>query len=460
MKEIRLRPESYQKRGAKLASLLRYFLIADEVGLGKSLMAMMVSEAPKNKINRVLIICPASLTYSWKTEIEKSTYQYSKMVNTREDLKRVSFCKRHKYYICSYSKFVSIIRTTPTDWDYPNCIKKFDHLILDEVHAIKGWESIRTQVIYNYIKYFSPRFATLISGTPINKASWEWYPYLRIMEFLVERNRKYKWKNIDPKHYEDFLDRFCINSIISISKKIEFEAYKFIKKNQVKAFKKLIRNKAIRREYEKIKGKKPYLVSDKYIQCKDKITEASKSAFTFFFEAKKMEYMEYPPTINRVMKEIAVIKARTTAELAKNIIDSGETNKIIIFTNFHESRNYILKKLGADRCCQLHGGLSSKKKDIEKKSFECFSHKNYLIATIGAGKAGHNLQFCNTAIFNDYSWSLEDIVQAKGRIDRKGQISKKITYYFILLDKLDSIILNTLQNKKDFKELVDRFYIN
>ncbi|MFM7400324.1 MAG: SNF2-related protein, partial [Bacteroidota bacterium] len=66
----------YQKRGVWFAVNAGRCLIADEMGLGKTVQAIGVAELLRREmdIQRVLIVCPTSLKYQWKTEIEKFTH--------------------------------------------------------------------------------------------------------------------------------------------------------------------------------------------------------------------------------------------------------------------------------------------------------------------------------------------------------------------------------------------------
>jgi hypothetical protein len=62
----------YQREGALFAARAGRSLIADDMGLGKTIQAIAACEilARTAGIERVLIVCPTSLKYQWKQEIE------------------------------------------------------------------------------------------------------------------------------------------------------------------------------------------------------------------------------------------------------------------------------------------------------------------------------------------------------------------------------------------------------
>jgi SWI/SNF-related matrix-associated actin-dependent regulator 1 of chromatin subfamily A len=60
----------YQKAGIAFALERKGTLIGDEMGLGKTIQAIGLINAASN-LNRVLIVCPASLKLNWAKEIRK-----------------------------------------------------------------------------------------------------------------------------------------------------------------------------------------------------------------------------------------------------------------------------------------------------------------------------------------------------------------------------------------------------
>ena len=68
-------PYSYQKEGIEFAARAGRCVIADEMGLGKTLQAIGTAELLHHEgyVSSILIVCPTSLKYQWKKEIQSFT---------------------------------------------------------------------------------------------------------------------------------------------------------------------------------------------------------------------------------------------------------------------------------------------------------------------------------------------------------------------------------------------------
>ena len=65
----------YQKEGIRFAAKAGKAIIADGMGLGKTIQAIGTAELLRKEglIGSVLILCPTSLKYQWRSEIKKFT---------------------------------------------------------------------------------------------------------------------------------------------------------------------------------------------------------------------------------------------------------------------------------------------------------------------------------------------------------------------------------------------------
>ncbi len=123
-------------------------------------------------------------------------------------------------------------------------------------------------------------------------------------------------------------------------------------------------------------------------------------------------------------------------------------NKIIIFTGFRMTADYLKDRLIFDRfnISYIHGGMGTAKYQVIDE-FRRAVQPTILLST-EVGSEGIDLQFCNAIINYDLPWNPMRIEQRIGRIDRIGQKSKKIKIRNIMCrDTIEDRILSRLHNR-------------
>ncbi|ELR68837.1 hypothetical protein C900_05783 [Fulvivirga imtechensis AK7] len=163
----------YQIEGVTFAAKAGRCLIADDMGLGKTIQAIATAEWMKKElhISRALIVCPTSLKYQWKAEIEKFTDSTATVIEGNS-LKREKFYKEDDsfYHILSYNVVANDVeilnRSIP------------DLVILDEAQRIKNW---KTKVAHGVKKLESP-YAVVLTGTPLENKLEELYSIVQFVE--------------------------------------------------------------------------------------------------------------------------------------------------------------------------------------------------------------------------------------------------------------------------------------
>lgn len=160
-------------------------LIADDVGLGKTIEAGLVIQEllVRHRARTVLIVCPASLQLKWQTEMQEKFGLDFRIVDT-EYVKRLRRERGiHANPWTSFPRLISSMDwmktgeglrllkdTLPSQITYP---RKFDVLIVDEAHNIAptassryALESQRTRLIRTISPHFNHRL--FLSATPHN----------------------------------------------------------------------------------------------------------------------------------------------------------------------------------------------------------------------------------------------------------------------------------------------------
>ncbi|WP_418642105.1 DISARM system SNF2-like helicase DrmD [Vibrio chaetopteri] len=174
-------------------------LIADDVGLGKTIEAGLVIQEMllRHRARTVLIICPASLQLKWQDEMQEKFGLEFKLVNTEyvKQLRRergihanpwTSFPRliASQDWIKSGEGLRLLRETMPARAEYP---RKFDMLVIDEAHNIApsgsanyAVASQRTKIIREIAPHFQHKL--FLTATPHNGYTESFTSLLEILD--------------------------------------------------------------------------------------------------------------------------------------------------------------------------------------------------------------------------------------------------------------------------------------
>lgn len=119
-----------------------------------------------------------------------------------------------------------------------------------------------------------------------------------------------------------------------------------------------------------------------------------------------------------------------TKELIANTQNTSEFNKVLIFTEYRTTQNYIKEALerefGGDSVQVINGSMSHQERKKSIAKFE--DHSPFLIST-EAGGEGINLQRkCHIMVNYDLPWNPMRLVQRIGRLYRYGQEKRVVVF--------------------------------
>lgn len=167
--KVKLYP--YQKEGIRFAAKAGKAIIADEMGLGKTIQAIGTAELLRKEglIGSVLILCPTSLKYQWRSEIKKFTDAEVFVIEGNHLKRKDAYNRPEPYKIISYNSAANDIKILGS--------LQTDMLIMDEVQRLKNWN---TQISRAARKIESD-YSVILSGTPLENKLDELYS---IVEFV------------------------------------------------------------------------------------------------------------------------------------------------------------------------------------------------------------------------------------------------------------------------------------
>jgi superfamily II DNA or RNA helicase len=202
--ETEFYPHQYKPLLTLLDSPVNGILIADEVGLGKTIEAGLIWTELRARydMRRLLVVCPASLTEKWQFELSSRFGLDARVVDAETLRQELSASdKRDRAWIISYHGI-----RAPSAWD-PNRIDEpkrsargkvadllylkgdedplFDLVIFDEAHYMRNSETAAWKT--GSLLRNASAHQVMLSATPINLGSEDLFSLLRLL---------------DPDHFE------------------------------------------------------------------------------------------------------------------------------------------------------------------------------------------------------------------------------------------------------------------
>ena len=432
----------YQKEGIRFAYQAGKAIIADEMGLGKTIQAIGTAELmKKNKlIGSVLIVCPTSLKYQWKKEIDKFT-DSSVVVIEGNHLQRKQLYEAEEFYkIVSYNSMsndVKILRLLRTDF-----------LIMDEVQRLKNW---KTQISQS-ARHIDADYAVVLSGTPLENKLEELYS---VMQFVDQYC-------LGP--YYQFMDQTVVTNETG-----KVVAYKNLNEVGERLKSVLIRRRKrdvalqLPERQDKIlfvaMTKEQREMHDEYqVQVSQLVQKWSRNRFLSEKDRKRLLLflsqmrMVCDSTYILDQKSRYDTKVEETMNILRNVFESGD-EKVVIFSQWERMARLIaaeLDKIGV-RYEYLHGGVPSEKRKDLMQSFTENPESRVFIST-DAGSTGLNLQVASILINIDLPWNPAVLEQRIARIYRLGQQRNIQVINMVASQTIEERMLSTLNFKSSLFE--------
>jgi len=432
----------YQKEGIRFAYQAGKAIIADEMGLGKTIQAIGTAELmKKNKlIGSVLIVCPTSLKYQWKKEIDKFT-DSSVVVIEGNHLQRKQLYEAEEFYkIVSYNSMsndVKILRSLRTDF-----------LIMDEVQRLKNW---KTQISQS-ARHIDADYAVVLSGTPLENKLEELYsvmqfvdqyclgPYYQFMDQTVVTNET--GKVIAYKNLNEVGER--LKSVLIRRRKRDVALQLPERQDKILFVPMTKEQREMHDEYQ--------------VQVSQLVQKWSRNRFLSEKDRKRLLLflsqmrMVCDSTYILDQKSRYDTKVEETMNILRNVFESGE-EKVVIFSQWERMARLIaaeLDKIGV-RYEYLHGGVpSEKRKDLMQSFTE--NPKSRVFISTDAGSTGLNLQVASILINIDLPWNPAVLEQRIARIYRLGQQRNIQVINMVASQTIEERMLSTLNFKSSLFE--------
>lgn len=486
------------------------YILADEVGLGKTIEAGMIIKELKARglITRILVVCPTGLVSQWSVEMQEKFHEKFQVILPSD----FDTIRRLTDNDDVYGQFDQVISPMDSikpvekhaDWSDKRVEKYnqerieaiinsgWDLIIIDEAHRVAGSSSYVARYKLGYLLSKASPYLLLLTATPHNGKT---EPFLRLVRLLDEQAfpnyksivkeqvapyliRSEKREAIDNNgnllfkkrythlvelHWDErhSLQRQLYELVSSYVSKIYDKARWNRKKNMCLIFLMIIMQRMVTSSTAAVRQSLEHRLRV-LLEEETRVNTMSESDWDERDiedgDADAMEAMSLDRSaeIEELKMIISVakqaefqhhdVKVDALFDTIDELQSEGPAQKIILFTEFVGTQVY-LKELLESRGYSV--SVLNGSMDIEERNnaLNEFKMSTGIFISTDAGGEGLNLQFANIIINYDLPWNPMKIEQRCGRADRIGQQRDVHIYNMIIGDTVESRVREVLEEK-------------
>ncbi|MBX9788107.1 MAG: DEAD/DEAH box helicase [Pirellulales bacterium] len=465
--------------------VLRHFrgrvLLADEVGLGKTIEACLLLREYllRGMARRVLILTPASLVSQWHEELSSKFDLSFSMPPSGVAADRADFWRQHDRILASLPFVKHKKRAAHVS------AQAWDLVIVDEAHHCKNRATLNWQLVNSLQR----RYMFLLSATPVQNNLIELYNLLTLLApGHLRTEADFKRQYVKRGNPRDALNRQRLRSllgevmvrntrslvqldlppryaqtVLANPMGIEAEFYRRLAQ--------FLRSRGVRSHHNLAPADEAATnnsnTTDQSAELDVSVVGQSAMMARMQLSSLLAASGSHPMTAAAALERLASADSEAAAlarlgasidHSAKDVrllelIQSSHQHKVLIFVNFRRTMTHLVELLRTQGLAfsVFSGEQSALEKD---EAVTAFREQVPIMLCTESGGEGRNLQFADTLINFDLPWNPMKIEQRIGRIHRYGQTHEVFVFNLCTANSLEERILNVLNEKIRMFELV------
>ena len=450
----------FQRAGIAYALARSATLIGDEMGCGKTVQAIGVINADES-IQRVLVVCPATIRLNWQRELEKwSVRPLTVGIASTTDWPQTD--------------------VTIVNWDICDRLRDrlrtetWDLVVLDECHRAKSQTAKRTLATVGAEAYkqrpaddgIVARRKLALTGTPILNRPIELFPVLHWLDpvawprlwsyarrYCNAHQTKYGWDLTGASNLSELQEKLRVGLMV---RRLKSEVLRElpVKRRQVvvlptngatavveaesaawAAHEQRI--ESLRADAELAKAED----DETYTAAVARLRDATRVAFT------EMARLRHDTAVAKVPAVVA------------HVIDAleGGSEKVAVWAHHHDVVDAVRDGLAEYEPVVLTGDTPMADRQAAVDRFQADPTCRVFIGSITAAGVGLTLTASSHAVFAELDWVPGNVTQAEDRHHRIGQRNSVLIQHVVLDGSLDARMAQTLVAKQDIADrLLDR----
>lgn len=420
----------FQKAGVAYAAQRSAVLISDEMGLGKSVQAVALTNVFVGEY-RTLIICPATLKLNWLREFKKWTTKFVdfQIISGKTEVEFLADVIIINYDVLEAHR--KALRAV--DWNF---------MIVDECHYLKNETAGRTKEVFGSgrpkIAPIEARRKIFLTGTPILNKPKELWPLV---------------KSLDPTGLGADRDKFAFRYCGAFYMQGVGLQWDGATRDNLEELQNLLRSRfMIRRLKKDVLKDLPAKRRQVIVLEPDSVLKSviAKEVRTYDEHAADLKGKDSIPMhfegLSELRKELAIKKVPYVVEHVKEVL--LEQNKVVVFAHHHEAIDALVEAFG-DIVVKIDGRTPNEERQQCVDKFQTDEKCKIFIGGIQSAGVGITLTAASTVIFAELDWVPGNITQAEDRCHRIGQKEQVLVKHIVLEGSLDERMVEILIGKQD-----------
>jgi SNF2 family DNA or RNA helicase len=452
VRDVTRYPHQIEACGRVLRDMHGRALLADEVGLGKTIEAGLILKeyVIRGLVRSALVLAPVSLQVQWQEEL-----------SAKFDLPFVLHGRRDGWEHAPF--LISSLETAKTRRnDVQIRARGFDLVIVDEAHRLKNHRTLG----WGFLNLLTAPYLLLLTATPVQNDLRELYNLITLIRPgalgtypAFRRTYTMHGDKRRPRNVEALgrlLSTLMVRNtratagIATTKRFVETISFELAgeERRLYDAVSSFVRS-LMRRPEGGIR-------SGWYFTLLTLQKEVGSSAAAARSTLERMigdeRYVEERPalaTLERRARAVTESRKRDALLALQNVM----TEPTIVFTQFRATLMELADALlhAGHAISIFHGSLSAEEKDSAVRRFR---EEGGVLLSTEAGGEGRNLQFCRNVINYDLPWNPMRLEQRIGRVYRLGQRRDVRVYNFAAAGTVEAYVLDLLHRKIRMFELV------
>lgn len=445
-KEAGVVPYLHQLNAARrvLGELCGRAILADEVGLGKTIEAGIIAKEYllRRQASRVLVLAPATLCRQWARELQEKFDLTPVLARTDWDW------ERGDVVIASLDLAKSAAhrhRVVNQPWDL---------VIVDEAHKLKNSRSQNWQLV----SALHSKYLLMLTATPVQNDLRELYNLITLLRpGQLGTYREFRQRYAaTPRHPKNAAELRALLQKVMIRNRRGSESVRFTKRvlhslpveltpAESALYRAITARLRAAGQRARAEGRPPLNV----LPLLTLQREACSSSFAVILTLDRMRRATADPALAQELANLLQLALAVPSNAKGDALESILANlpeKAIVFTEYRGSAAYLAQRLAAAgrRVVGFDGHMSASRKDYARHLFQ---HSADVLISTESGGEGLNFQFCHHLVNFDLPWNPMRIEQRIGRVHRLGQTEDVHVYNLATRGTIEERLVTLLFEK-------------